>query len=229
MQRNHRYDENGNLSSKLEPNSTTFYQWDHKNRLTKVNHPDGQETLYEYCPACPLGKLATMTRKDGSSVEWTWDGLSIIEQEDTREGDASYFAGVAVKRNGEWYYLMMDAMGTVFQVTDEAWFSDKDDPAREKRYRVSGQGRVALNFYPDECWRPCRERSVGEKNEDDKLIDWILDSVDKDQDWLYEMTEQGEKRWGTTLDAKGKYEVYHVLWRNCRNYVAEAFRVHKRR
>jgi len=30
-----------------------------------------------------------------------------------------YFGGLAVKRNGFWYYLHMDAMGSVYQVTDE--------------------------------------------------------------------------------------------------------------
>ena len=104
------------LSSEDGP---TLYQWDHKNRLTKVTHPDGQETLYDYCPACPLGKLSKMTRKDGSTVEWTWDGLSMVEEADTREGESAYFSGLAVQRDGEWYYLMMDAMGSVFQVTDE--------------------------------------------------------------------------------------------------------------
>jgi len=114
-------DQNGNLIERLSSaDGPTLYEWDHKNRLTKVTHPDRQETLYEYCPACPLGTLAKMTRKDGSIVEWTWDGLSMVEETDTREGDAAYFGGLAVKRDGAWYYLMMDAMRTVFQVTDEA-------------------------------------------------------------------------------------------------------------
>jgi len=116
----YRYDENGNLIERLSSeDGPTFYEWDHKNRLTKVTHPDGQETLYEYCPACPLGKLSKMTRKDGSTVEWTWDGLSMVEEADTREGDSAYFSGLALQRNGAWYYLFMDAMGSVFQVTDE--------------------------------------------------------------------------------------------------------------
>ena len=73
-----------------------------------------------YSEGCSLGRLSKMTRKDGSIVEWTWDALSMVEETDTREGDAAYFGGLAVERDGSWYYLMMDAMGTVFQVTDEA-------------------------------------------------------------------------------------------------------------
>jgi len=114
------YDENGNLVERLSEEGPTVYQWDHRNRLTKVIHPDGQETSYEYCPACPLGKLAKMTRSDSSTVEWVWDGISFLREEDSQDAlPMEYFAGLAVKREGAWYYLHTDVMGTVWQMTDE--------------------------------------------------------------------------------------------------------------
>ena len=115
------YDENGNLVERLSEEGPTVYQWDHRNRLTKVIHPDGQETAYEYCPACPLGKVSKMTRADGSTVDWVWDGISFLREKDSQDAlPMEYFGGVAVKREGAWYYLAMDVMGTVWQVTDEA-------------------------------------------------------------------------------------------------------------
>ena len=84
-------------------------------------HADGSETCYEYCGACPLGKLAKMTRTDGSAVEWAWDGISFIEENDSREAwPSEYLGSLAVKKHGDWYYLHTDVMGTVWQVTDEA-------------------------------------------------------------------------------------------------------------
>ena len=95
------YDENGNLLERLSSEGPTVYQWDHRNRLTKVVHPDGQETTYEYCGACPLGKLAKMTRTDGSTVEWVWDGISFLREEDSQDAlPMEYFGGLSVKKNG---------------------------------------------------------------------------------------------------------------------------------
>jgi len=114
------YDENGNLVERLSEEGPTVYEWDHRNRLTKVIHPDGSETAYEYCAACPLGKLAKMTRKDGSTVEWAWDGISFLREVDSDDAlPTEYFGSLSVKREGAWYYLHMDVMGTVWQVTDE--------------------------------------------------------------------------------------------------------------
>ena len=115
------YDENGNLVERLSEEGPIVYEWDHRNRLTKVIHPDGQETSYQYCGACPLGKLAKMTRTDGSTVEWVWDGISFLREENSQDAlPMEYFGGVAVKREGAWYYLHADVMGTVWQVTDES-------------------------------------------------------------------------------------------------------------
>jgi len=114
------YDENGNLVERLSEEGPTVYQWDHRNRLTKVIHPDASETAYEYCAACPLGKLSKMTRTDGSAVEWAWDGISFLREEDSQDAlPMEYFGGLAVKREGSWYYLHADVMGTIWQVTDE--------------------------------------------------------------------------------------------------------------
>jgi len=114
------YDENGNLVERLSEEGPVQYQWDHRNRLTKVTHPDGQETCYEYCGACPLGKLSKMTRADGSTVEWVWDGISFLREEDSQDAfPMEYFGGLSVKKEGSWYYLHADVMGTVWQVTDE--------------------------------------------------------------------------------------------------------------
>jgi len=114
------YDENGNLSTRMSSDGPIKYEWDTRNRLTKVIHPDGQETSYSYCEACPLGKLAKMTRKDGSTVEWAWDGISLIEENDSRDALPTEVLGsLAVKKNGSWYYLHTDVMGTVWQITDE--------------------------------------------------------------------------------------------------------------
>jgi len=105
---------------RLSEEGPTVYQWDHRNRLTKVIHPDGSETAYEYCPACPLGKVSKMTRTDGSTVEWVWDGISFLREVDSQHVlPTEYFAGVGVKREGAWYYLHADVMGTIWQITDE--------------------------------------------------------------------------------------------------------------
>jgi len=114
------YDENGNLVERLSSEGPTVYQWDHRNRLTKVIHPDGSETSYEYCAACPLGKLSKMKRADASTVEWVWDGISFLREVDSQDAlPMEYFGGFAVKREGAWYYLHADVMGTIWQVTDE--------------------------------------------------------------------------------------------------------------
>jgi len=92
------YDANSNLISRSENGETTGFQWDHENRLTKIIHSDGLETSYEYCKGCSLGRLAKMTRKDASTVEWTWDGPTMIEETGTPEGDTATFGGLTVKR-----------------------------------------------------------------------------------------------------------------------------------
>jgi hypothetical protein len=127
------YDANGNLVQKSEHGLATSYQWDHENRLTKVVHPDGKVTSYEYCPACSLGLLAKKTRRDGSTVQWVWDGANVVEEKDSRDGGTvtEYFVNpgsmlgnvVSITRNQEpatrnQYFPMYDAMGTVWQVVN---------------------------------------------------------------------------------------------------------------
>ena len=77
-------DANGNLATKSGANGTISSEWDNENRLTRVVYPGtpAQETRYEYCRPCSLGLLAKKTRRDGTTVEWVWDGADVVEESD---------------------------------------------------------------------------------------------------------------------------------------------------
>ena len=104
--RTYAYDKNGNLVQKSEDGQATVYEWDHENRLTRVIHPDGKETRYEYCRACSLGLLSRKTRKDGTVVEYSWDGANTVEERDSRDNSIT-----------EYFVMPQGMMGNVVSVT----------------------------------------------------------------------------------------------------------------
>jgi len=95
---------------------------------------DGELTTYsfEYCDGCGLNKRLkkTILAADGTTIlsetTYRWDGENIIGEEDEFGNVVDYFVMpfslmdnvVSMKREGEEYYYLTDAMGSVYQVVD---------------------------------------------------------------------------------------------------------------
>ena len=128
------YDGNGNLYEKNEDGNRTAYTWDFEDRLTGVDLPDGRKVFFEYCEGCGLAKRLSKTvmGSDGMTIEsqtrYLWDGDNIIGEEDDQGNVVEYLIMpfslmdniISMKRNGQDYYYLTDAMGSVYQVVDGA-------------------------------------------------------------------------------------------------------------
>lgn len=73
------YDPAGRVSSIIDPESgTTSIETDFGGRRTKVVHPDSGKIEYEYDPNS--GKLSKQKYQNGSSIQYSYDGLGRVSQ-----------------------------------------------------------------------------------------------------------------------------------------------------
>jgi len=126
------WDANGNMLSKDVDGELTTYTWDYDDRLIGAELPDGRTVSFEYCDGCSLAKRLkkTILAADGTTIlsetTYRWDGENIIGEEDEFGNVVDYFVMpfrlmdnvVSMNRDGQDYYYLTDAMGSVIQVVD---------------------------------------------------------------------------------------------------------------
>ncbi len=114
------YDNNGNTTSKTDPNGTTTYVYDYENRLVAVHTPE-HDISYLYDP---FGKRLAKTVDDVTTY-FFYDNEDIIAEYDSIGTlVATYYHGqgtdepVAMYRGGQTYYYTVDGVGSVSELTE---------------------------------------------------------------------------------------------------------------
>jgi RHS repeat-associated protein len=133
-----RYDANGNLIERLEPQGITIYQYDTENRLVKVTGPDGAEVSFGYSPT---GER--IWRRDSAGLTWfVTDGTHVItELDENLKPKVSYLHAPGIDRplvmltEGNNYFYHADLLGSISALTD-------DDGKVSASYRTDAFGKV---------------------------------------------------------------------------------------
>jgi len=114
-------DRNGNLSSKINGNGTTIYQYDYENRLIKAILPNGTVAEYKYDP---FGRRIEKN-VNGTVTKYLYDNEDILAEYDGNNYlKAEYVHGVgideplAIMRTGQNYYNHTDGLGSVSVITN---------------------------------------------------------------------------------------------------------------
>jgi len=121
------YDANGNMITRTDTASseTTTYQYDHENRLTRIEYPDGTYSAYDYDP------FGNRVKADlnGTTTWFLYDLLKglpdvIAEYDQSNNVIVTYTHGpgtdeiIAMRRDGNSYYYLRDGLGSITGVTD---------------------------------------------------------------------------------------------------------------
>ena len=115
------YDANGNLVERRGPEGVTRYAYDAENRLVKALRPDDAEVSFGYAPT---GER--IWRRDSTGLTYfVHDGLDLVaELGSDLTPKATYIHGpdvdlpLAMARDGQSYFYLPDALGSVARLTD---------------------------------------------------------------------------------------------------------------
>ncbi|MCL5772871.1 MAG: hypothetical protein M1536_00630, partial [Firmicutes bacterium] len=118
-QMNLSYDFNGNLYQKTQDTSTTTYYWDFEDRLTRVHHPDNQESLFNYNGD---GLRVRRSPKNGPPVNYLWSGSEVLKEYSDQGGPppVSYFYGageICQEQGGTYRFPHHDGLGSAVTLT----------------------------------------------------------------------------------------------------------------
>jgi RHS repeat-associated protein len=116
------YNENGGLISRKTADGKTLYEYDAKDRLSKVVGPDGASTTYGYTPT---GERIWKKDADGLTY-YLYDGLDLLQEiGETGKSKVSYLHApgidrpLAMIRDGKIYYYHPDRLGSIRHLTDD--------------------------------------------------------------------------------------------------------------
>ncbi|MBI4830176.1 MAG: hypothetical protein HY801_01190 [Candidatus Lindowbacteria bacterium] len=121
------YGNNGNMTSKTVSQSTTSFQYDYENRLTKITYPDNDWTEFVYDA---LGRRLKTIEKNSSGVEtgrthYVYDGLDMIAELNGTNGMEAHFthgSGIddplIIRYNGLDYYYHKNHLGSVTEIAN---------------------------------------------------------------------------------------------------------------
>ncbi|MCX5658034.1 MAG: hypothetical protein NTZ48_07465, partial [Candidatus Omnitrophica bacterium] len=112
------YDDNGNMLTKTVGSSTTTFEWDNEDRLTKVTLPDETEVAYEYDG---VGRMISRTVNDVKRTFHHQGIDAIAEVLPSGEVKARYTmaGGVVSLHNADTpHFFHSNAIGTIETVTD---------------------------------------------------------------------------------------------------------------
>ncbi len=117
------YDANGNLRTRTRAGQTTAYTWDVRDRLTRVDYPDGTFNAFAYDAQ---GRRISRRDRQGATSYFIYEGWNLM-QEVAPNGAvlANYvYDGldhpIAMNRGGTTYYYLYDRLGNVVGLTNGA-------------------------------------------------------------------------------------------------------------
>jgi len=118
------YDKNGNLTKKTETGvGDTTYSYNYENRLVRIDYPDSDYSTYKYDA---LGRRIEKRDTDGAISRYVYDGQNMVAEYDGSNNIvANYIQSLGIDRpismyrGGEMYWYHKDALGSIYQMTDE--------------------------------------------------------------------------------------------------------------
>ena len=120
------YDDNGNLETKTDKNTTdvTTYQWDAQDQLIQIDRPDSTTIMYQYDG---LGRRIEKN-VDGTITRYVYDGQDILlEYDGTNTFLARYSHGdqvdqplVLQKGGVGFFYYHSNHQGSITHLTDSS-------------------------------------------------------------------------------------------------------------
>jgi RHS repeat-associated protein len=120
------YDENGNLTAKVDGSGTWVYEWNAENQLTRVNKDEAEVARFEYDP------VGRRVRKVAGAVThaYAYDGEDILREMRTDGATTTtytYIHGpgideplVRVAQGGSAAFYHADGLGSIVKLTDGA-------------------------------------------------------------------------------------------------------------
>ncbi|NUQ39712.1 MAG: hypothetical protein HUU23_18370, partial [Caldilineales bacterium] len=117
------YDANGNLRTRAKSGQTTTYTWDVRDRLTRIDYPDGSFSAFAYDAQ---GRRISRRDRQGTTTYFIYEGWNLV-QEAASDGAvlANYIYDgldhpLAMNRGGATYYYRYDRQGNVTGLTNGA-------------------------------------------------------------------------------------------------------------
>ena len=96
---------------------------DYENRLVRIDYPDSDYSTYKYDT---LGRRIEKRDKDGNISRYVYDDKNMVAEYDvSNNAVASYVQSLSIDRpismyrGGQMYWYHTDALGSVYQMTDE--------------------------------------------------------------------------------------------------------------
>jgi RHS repeat-associated protein len=152
------HDALGHLTRRHGPDGSTAYTHDEEGRLIEVARPNGVVVRYGYGPA---GERL-WREENGRRTYFVYDGLNLLGELDAAgQLRALYVHGadldspLAVEREGRWYYLHADAIGSIAAAT-----ADDGRVVARARFSAFGELRASTGDMPSPFGFAARERDA---------------------------------------------------------------------
>jgi RHS repeat-associated protein len=117
------YDNNGNLTQKIDSTGTWAYAWDYENRLKQVTRPDSTTVSYTYDA---LGRRIQRSKSAGGSTNFIYDGSDVIKDINSAGSTVEYLNGSGIDNklrqtsSAGTLYFTQDHLGSTRALTDSS-------------------------------------------------------------------------------------------------------------
>ena len=99
----------------------------------------------------------------------------------------------------------------------------EDGRKKEGNVITGAPGYVGITFVPDpSAWPRTLNRQTGCAAQDNKLLNWILRSIGKDEAWFNEQSNYGTQAFISDAPGANGYGTYAILYGNCCNTFADS-------
>lgn len=132
------YDNDGNLTAKIDTGGMWQYSWDYENRLKQVTRPDGMTVQYRYDA---LGRRVQRTPSTGVSTNYSYDSADVVLDVNSGGSTVTYLNGPGVDNklkqssSASTLYFIQDRLGSTTTLTDAA-----GNPVEAEQYDSFGNG-----------------------------------------------------------------------------------------
>jgi RHS repeat-associated protein len=115
------YDNNGNMTQKIDSTGTAQYRWDFENRLVQVVRSSGASVSYKYDA---LGRRIQRSPNSGVSTNFSYDGADVVIDKNSDGTSTEYLNGPGIdnklrqKSKTATYYFVTDHLGSITALTD---------------------------------------------------------------------------------------------------------------
>lgn len=139
------YDNNGNLTQKIDSTGTWTYTWDYENKLKQVTRPNTQTISYKYDA---LGRRVQRTPSSGVSTNYVYDGEDVIKDINSDNSTVEYLNGLGVDdklrqtSSTSTLYFIQDHLGSTRALTDAS-----GNVVENTSYDSFGNGNSSLTKY----------------------------------------------------------------------------------